>query len=207
MSERNLTHDQQVHVESHAPYMRVFWILLVFTIMEYLYAAGMATGPFLILVGGLMFMAIFKATMVGRYFMHLKYEGRWVYGFLIPAAILAVILTVALLPDVAMQPVTEENPDVEGMPTAPVQPGPAAAAYWVRDIVGCSGHQTKTRFFLENRVSERLPWIPPIVLVFPSSLAPSWRRRESASPPRRSAHPRARGRISATSPSCSARSV
>ncbi len=32
---------------------------------------------------------------------------------LVPAGILAVILTCALIPDMAMQPVTEENPDEE----------------------------------------------------------------------------------------------
>ena len=51
--------------------------------------------------------------MVGWYFMHLKFEGTWVYAMLVPAGILAIILTCALIPDVAMQPVTEENPDEE----------------------------------------------------------------------------------------------
>ena len=31
--------------------------------------------------------------MVGWYFMHLKFEGNWVYGMLVPAGILAMILT------------------------------------------------------------------------------------------------------------------
>ena len=45
--------------------------------------------------------------------MHLKFEGNWVYAMLIPAGILAIILTCALIPDVAMQPVTEESREEE----------------------------------------------------------------------------------------------
>ena len=66
--------------------------------------------------------------MVGWYFMHLKFEGRWVYFMLIPAGILAAILTLALVPDLAMQPVTEENPDEETVFSAPLEPGAASPA-------------------------------------------------------------------------------
>ena len=109
----NLTHDQEMDVESHtSQYMKVFGALLVFTIMEYCYAKYMRVS-FFSLVLGLMTMAIIKATLVGLYFMHLKFEGKWVFGMLIPAAILAMVLTFALVPDVAMQPVSEENIDRE----------------------------------------------------------------------------------------------
>ena len=122
MSEnRNLTPAQELHVESHAPYLKVFFGLLVFTILEYCYAStGMIA--FLPLLVGLMVMAIIKAAMVGWYFMHLKFEGRWVYYMLIPAGILAVILTVALMPDVAMQPETEENSEPEEIVAALIVP-------------------------------------------------------------------------------------
>ena len=122
VKQTNLTFDQEMHVESHAPYLKVFGALLVLTILEYLYAK---TGlfSFFILITGLMTLAIIKASMVGWYFMHLKFEGRWVYGLLIPAGILAMILTTALVPDVAMQPKTEENPDVEDVAAAPANPG------------------------------------------------------------------------------------
>jgi cytochrome c oxidase subunit 4 len=128
MAETNLTHDQEMEVESHAPYMMVFWILLGFTIAEYFYAKWASThASFAILVIGLMAMAITKATFVGMYFMHLKFEGRWVYAMLVPAAILAMVLTFALAPDVSMQPVVEENPDLENIEITPIQPGPKAA--------------------------------------------------------------------------------
>jgi len=112
MTDKNLTHDQEMEVESHAPYLKVFMWLAVLTTAEYLYARW-SKESFGMLVLGLMTMAIIKAAMVGWYFMHLKFEGKWVYGWLVPAGILAVILTVALLPDVAMQPKPDETPDDE----------------------------------------------------------------------------------------------
>ena len=128
MSEKNLTHDQEMAVESHtSQYIKIFLVLTVFTICEYLYASIFANHTFLVLVLGLMTMAIIKATLVGLYFMHLKFEGKWVYAMLVPAGILALILTFALFPDVAMQPITEENPDLEGIETTPVQPGAAVS--------------------------------------------------------------------------------
>ncbi|MEA2630070.1 MAG: cytochrome c oxidase subunit, partial [Chloroflexota bacterium] len=100
------------HAESHAPYLKVFSALAVFTAIEYFYA-HIFKDAFVVLVLGLLFWAVIKASMVGWYFMHLKFEGKWVYYMLVPAGILAIILTSALIPDVAMQPVTEENPEEE----------------------------------------------------------------------------------------------
>lgn len=110
MAEPSLTQDQELQVESHAPYLKVFAWLTFLTAIEYFWAhwfKDALTG----LIVGLLFYAIVKAGMVGWYFMHLKFEGKWVYGMLIPAGIFAVILTMALIPDVAMQPETEENPN------------------------------------------------------------------------------------------------
>jgi cytochrome c oxidase subunit 4 len=124
MSETNLTHHQETTAESHnSLYIKIFWVLAAFTACEYFYAKVFADHSFLVLVLGLMTMAVCKAALVGLYFMHLKFEGKWVYGMLIPAGILALILTLALAPDVALQPVTEENPDLEGIERTPVQPG------------------------------------------------------------------------------------
>jgi cytochrome c oxidase subunit 4 len=92
--------------------MRVWAILAVLTLIEYLYAA-IFKDYFLILVFGLLSMALVKAGMVGWFFMHLKFERKWVYLLIIPACIMAVFLTLALYPDMAMKPVTEENPEDE----------------------------------------------------------------------------------------------
>jgi cytochrome c oxidase subunit 4 len=51
--------------------------------------------------------------MVGWYFMHLKFEGTWVYCMLVPASILAVILTCALIPDVVLSGSTLEGGEEE----------------------------------------------------------------------------------------------
>ncbi len=137
MTEPIRTHEQQMEVESHTGmYLKIFAVLLVFTILEYCYATFLPGLSFFALVYGLMAMAIFKASLVGLYFMHLKFEGKWVYGMLIPAGILAIILTAALIPDVAMQPITEENPDLEDVGTKPVQPDASASILRLPDLAG-----------------------------------------------------------------------
>jgi cytochrome c oxidase subunit 4 len=108
----SMTRSQELHVEAHAPYMKVFAALAIFTLIEYIWA-HIFKDTFATLILGLLFWAVIKASMVGWFFMHLKFEGNWVYAMLVPAGILAIILTTALIPDVAMQPVTEENPEVE----------------------------------------------------------------------------------------------
>ena len=64
---------------------------------------------FPILVLGLVSLALVKAGMVGWFFMHLKFERKWVYILIIPACVMAVFLTLMLCPDMAMKPVVEEN--------------------------------------------------------------------------------------------------
>lgn len=121
MEARNLTYDQQQHVESHAPYLKIFFVLLVLTVLEYFYAKLMA-GGFAFLVIGLMCLATIKAVLVGLYFMHVKFEGKWVYFVIVPASILATILILALMPDIGMQPIGD--PLEEEVLTAPLVPGP-----------------------------------------------------------------------------------
>ena len=52
--------------------------------------------------------AVAKAQFVMRYFMHLKFEGRWKYVLLLPTAILACGLPLALAPDIALHYYTED---------------------------------------------------------------------------------------------------
>jgi cytochrome c oxidase subunit 4 len=125
----DMTREQELEHESHnALYLKVWGGLAIFTAIEYFYAR-IFKDAFAILVLGLLVCAIIKAGMVGWYFMHLKFEGKWVYGFLIPAGILAVIMTLALYPDLALQPVTEENPTAE---EASAWNGPSAVPPVVR---------------------------------------------------------------------------
>jgi len=99
---------EELAVESHAPYMRVWATLAILTGVEYVYALGFKD-HFLVLVLGLVSLALVKAGMVGWFFMHLKFERKWVYILIIPACVMAVFLTLALCPDMAMKPVVEEN--------------------------------------------------------------------------------------------------
>lgn len=118
MADTNLTHEQEMHVESHAPYLKVFAALAVFTAVEYWYA-HISKDNFTSLVVGLMIMAIIKAGLVGWYFMHLKFEGRWVYYMLIPAGILAAVLMFGLMPDIGHKP-DEDDPVEDDAATAAV---------------------------------------------------------------------------------------
>jgi cytochrome c oxidase subunit 4 len=95
--------------ESHAPYLRVFAALAVLTAIEYFYAMVLKDN-FAVLVLGLLFLAVIKAGLVGWYFMHLKFEGNWVYIMLVPAMILATIIVFALTPDMVLKPEPDENP-------------------------------------------------------------------------------------------------
>jgi len=126
----DVTREQELEHESHnALYLKVWAGLAIFTAIEYFYAMGVQRW-FFWLVLGLMTCAVIKAAMVGWYFMHLKFEGKWVYAMLIPAGILAIILTVALYPDLALQPVTEENPTE--LESESVWNGPASVPLIVR---------------------------------------------------------------------------
>lgn len=126
MTDTNLTHDQEMRVESHAPYIKVFLALAVFTAIEYCYAR-VFKDTFTTLVLGLMFWAVIKASLVGWFFMHLKFEGKWVYYMLVPVGLLAAVLVFALMPDIAMQPPSDENPTEDEETAAilaPLTPGP-----------------------------------------------------------------------------------
>jgi cytochrome c oxidase subunit IV len=104
--------------ESHAPYLKVWAGLAVLTLVEYYYAS-IFKSHFLILLLGLLLLAVVKAGMVGWYFMHLKFEGNWVYIAIVPAMILATIIVLALSPDMVLKPETEENPGEENARVAP----------------------------------------------------------------------------------------
>jgi len=106
--------------EAHAPYLKVWAALAVLTVIEYYYASTFKDF-FIILLGGLLFWAVIKAGLVGWYFMHLKFEGNWVYILIIPAFVFATILVLALCPDMAMKPETEENPGGDSVYVLPAR--------------------------------------------------------------------------------------
>jgi cytochrome c oxidase subunit 4 len=125
--------------EFHAPYLKVWAALAFLTAVEYIYAFQFKD-VFVILLIGLLVWAVIKAGLVGWFFMHLKFEGPWVYILIIPAAVLATILVVALVPDVVYKPATEENPEEESVRAVPavVRPlgerPPSLASYFPAEL-------------------------------------------------------------------------
>jgi len=107
--------------EAHAPYLKVWGALAFLTVVEYFYAYRFKEF-FVVLLLGLLFWAVIKAGLVGWFFMHLKFEGNWVYFLIVPAFVLATILVMALLPDMAMQPETDENPGGDSSFVVPAVP-------------------------------------------------------------------------------------
>jgi cytochrome c oxidase subunit 4 len=109
---------EEHQAEAHAPYLKVWAALAVLTLIEYYYAS-IFKNLFLILLLGLLFWAIIKAGLVGWYFMHLKFEGNWVYILIVPAFVLATILVLALLPDMALKENADDIPVEETSYSAP----------------------------------------------------------------------------------------
>src|SRR4051794_5591061 len=90
MADHNLTPAQQEHVESHAPYGTVFFILLNFTLMEYLYASFYhSPGLFALLIGACL--SLTALTWIAWATLHIEYNRRWVYLTLVPALVVSFI--------------------------------------------------------------------------------------------------------------------
>ena len=123
MTESHLSQAEapELVAESHAPYLKVFLALAIFTAMEYGYARVLKDS-FTPLVIGLVIMAVFKAGLVGWYFMHLKFEGKWVFGLLIPVAILAAVVVFGLVPDIAYSDDSDEPDSVSRDPVLTLPP-------------------------------------------------------------------------------------
>ena len=116
------TRAQELERESHnSLYLKVWGGLAIFTAVEYGYA-HLSKDAFFWLVLGLLVLAAIKAAMVGWYFMHLKFEGKWVFAPIIPPCVLAVILVVALYPDMGMPPLDEQQPTDDSAESAWVEP-------------------------------------------------------------------------------------
>lgn len=85
-------------------YVVVFAALAVFTIVSFVANAlanngmiGVATSFVII-----MLVAVIKASLVGAWFMHLKFDWGRVGFMLIPAFVLAVMMMLVLMPDIVL---------------------------------------------------------------------------------------------------------
>jgi caa(3)-type oxidase subunit IV len=83
---------------STSQYVKVFYILLVLTIVEVgIVYLGL---PKVLLVGLLVILAVWKAALVALHFMHLKFEKRTLTVIALSPFILCVFLILMLLPDI-----------------------------------------------------------------------------------------------------------
>jgi cytochrome c oxidase subunit 4 len=118
---------EQQHTSHVRAYLRVFVALLLLTLAEYVYAKIFAGSSPALLIGGLMLMAVAKAGLVGLFFMHLLFEGRWKYLVLIPTTFLAVVTVAGLVPDIGFRqgPEVEAAIKSESIDAAPADAEPA----------------------------------------------------------------------------------
>jgi cytochrome c oxidase subunit IV len=85
-------------------YLTVFAALCIFTALSFLVnwaehgiGFGVLLGMAIILV-----IAVFKATLVSMFFMHVKYDWSRLFFIIIPVVILAIMMMVVLLPDIVI---------------------------------------------------------------------------------------------------------
>ena len=83
---------------STAAYIKIFWILLVLTIVE---VAIVYLGlPKMLLIALLVIFAVWKASLVAMHFMHLKFEKKTLTIVAIIPFVLCLFLILMLLPDI-----------------------------------------------------------------------------------------------------------
>ena len=83
---------------STSAYIKVFYVLLVLTIVE---VAIVYLGlPKLVLAALLVIAAVWKASLVAMHFMHLKFEKRTLAVVALTPFVLCVFLILMLMPDI-----------------------------------------------------------------------------------------------------------
>ena len=102
--------DDAHHEPHHVNYTAIFIALCVCTALSVLFDVVPLNRRFVAVA--VLAVAVAKAQFVMRYFMHLKFEGAWKYVLLLPTAILACGLPLALAPDIGLHYYTQEVPQV-----------------------------------------------------------------------------------------------
>jgi caa(3)-type oxidase subunit IV len=103
------THGTQAQAEHEAhehnpPYMGVFWLLLILTVIEvgagYLpdLTGGAVELPQIVLVPLLLALAVAKAALVGMFYMHLRYDTKWLSIIFLSAFALAICFGISIVP-------------------------------------------------------------------------------------------------------------
>ena len=108
-------HDAHAH-HPHVNYLVIFIALCVCTVISVVFDLL----PFNRRVVAVLVLAVAvaKAQYVMRYFMHLKFEGKWKFVLLLPTAILACGIPLALAPDIGLHYYTPTTPQVRTHSTA-----------------------------------------------------------------------------------------
>jgi caa(3)-type oxidase subunit IV len=109
MEHPDAPHGVSVPAPHHAiNYLRIFQILVGLTLLTVTVAFLPIHNEMINVVVALV-IASTKAAFVARYFMHLKFEGKLIYTILFVPLGLAVILAIALIPDIALGRGTDFN--------------------------------------------------------------------------------------------------
>jgi cytochrome c oxidase subunit 4 len=97
-------HGDQHHGPNVQAYFMVFGALCVCTLLSFVfnYAARAEAITVYMSFALIMAVAVIKATLVGTYFMHLKYDWSKVRVMIIPALVLGPMMMVVLLPDIVL---------------------------------------------------------------------------------------------------------
>jgi len=110
--------EQQSH--SHVKYSTIFFALCGCTVLSILFDFVDLREKNLLGLNGVVLLSLVvlsiacaKALFVMIYFMHLKFEGRWKYVLLSPTIILAMGLTIAMIPDIGIHYYTNESPQID----------------------------------------------------------------------------------------------
>lgn len=86
--------------EAHSTsnYIKIFWILLVLTVIE---VAIVYMGlPKMLLASLLVIFAVWKAALVAMHFMHLKFEKKTLTIVALAPFVLCIFLVLMLMPDI-----------------------------------------------------------------------------------------------------------
>jgi cytochrome c oxidase subunit 4 len=99
------------HAEGHhgpkvQAYLVIFGALSIFTLLSFVFNYAARTEPpiithttsFLLILA----VAVIKASLVGMYFMHLKFDWSKLYFMIVPAFILGTMMIFVLLPDIVL---------------------------------------------------------------------------------------------------------
>ena len=96
----------------HVNYLVIFYVLIILTVVTVVVAFAPIQSE-LTKVGVALLVASVKATLVARYFMHLKFEGKLIRLTLFFPLLLCVIMIAALIPDVGLGRQTSMNDPAE----------------------------------------------------------------------------------------------